>query len=204
MIKRGLVNFAAAVVVAVAAGCSSANRGSARGSGTEEPAGTATHDQAAHQHAGVDSVVVAVCALSPTAGNQVTGTVTFTSGPGGITVRALVTGLTPGDHGFHIHEFGDCSAPDGSSAGAHFNPGAMPHGGPDAAQRHKGDLGNLFADSTGTARYERMDMMLAVAGETSIIGRSMIVHAHPDDYTTQPTGAAGARLACGVILAPGR
>ena len=141
----------------------------------------------------------AMCELSPTEGNTVNGTVMFTQVEGGVKVTAVVMGLTPGNHGFHVHETGDCSAPDATSAGGHFNPDQMAHGGPDAEVRHEGDLGNLVADSTGTAHYERVDAHLALEGENSIIGRAVIVHAKVDDLTSQPTGAAGARVACGVI-----
>jgi Cu-Zn family superoxide dismutase len=141
----------------------------------------------------------AIVVLMPTEGNDVAGTVTFTEVEGGVQVTADVTGLAPGDHGFHVHQLGDCSAPDGTSAGGHFNPMGMEHGGPDADVRHVGDLGNITADESGHATYSRVDPMLSLSGETSIIGRAVIIHAGTDDLTSQPTGAAGARLACGVI-----
>ena len=94
---------------------------------------------------------------------------------------AELTGLTPGEHGFHVHEFGDCSMADGTCAGGHFNPTGAPHGGPDDAKRHVGDLGNIKADASGKATYKRVDKMLALNGPNSIIGRSIIVHAAPDD-----------------------
>jgi Cu-Zn family superoxide dismutase len=98
-----------------------------------------------------------------------------------------------------VHEFGDCSSADGAAAGGHFNPGGSPHAGPDAAARHVGDLGNLTADTQGMAGYDRTDRVVRLDGEHAVIGRAVIVHAAPDDLATQPTGAAGARLACGVI-----
>jgi Cu-Zn family superoxide dismutase len=98
-----------------------------------------------------------------------------------------------------VHELGDCTAPDGTSAGGHFNPEGMPHGAPADAQRHVGDLGNLTADDSGMAHYERTDDVIALSGDHSIVGRGIIVHAGADDLTSQPTGAAGARVACGVI-----
>jgi Cu-Zn family superoxide dismutase len=140
-----------------------------------------------------------VAVLAPIAGNEVRGTVTFTAVEGGVRVTARVEGLAPGEHGFHIHEFGDCSAADGTSAGGHFNPGGAPHAGPDATQRHAGDLGNVAADAQGVATYERVDTHLRLTGAGSILGRGVIVHAQRDDWTTQPTGAAGGRVACGVI-----
>lgn len=147
------------------------------------------------------TVTEAVANLQPTANNSVTGTVTFTQMEGHVHVVAHISGLTPGVHGFHVHETGDCSAPDATSAGGHYNPSAMQHSAPDSAMRHTGDLGNVVADSTGNAHLDYMDMHLALNGEHSIVGKAVIVHADPDDFTTQPTGNAGARIACGVIEA---
>jgi Cu-Zn family superoxide dismutase len=146
-----------------------------------------------------ESVTKAIAVLSPTKDSSVSGTVTFTKVDGGVKIVADVAGLTPGQHGFHIHEFGDCSAPDATSAGGHFNPGHMQHGGPDAAVRHAGDFGNLEADASGKAHYERVDTMISLEGADSIIGHGVIVHAKADDLKTQPTGNAGARVACGAI-----
>ncbi|RMF54480.1 MAG: superoxide dismutase family protein [Calditrichaeota bacterium] len=141
----------------------------------------------------------AVAVLHATEGNEVKGVVTFTKTAEGVKIVADVMGLTPGEHGFHIHEFGDCSSPDGKSAGGHFNPEGNPHAAPDAQTRHVGDLGNLTADENGNAHYERLDTHLSLNGPNSIIGRGVIIHAKADDLTSQPTGAAGARVACGVI-----
>ena len=140
----------------------------------------------------------AIAVLHSASGSQVAGTVTFTKVGDTVQVVADITGLTPGKHGFHIHEFGDCSAADASSAGGHFNPMKKPHGAPDAAERHAGDLGNLEADSTGKAHLELKDTMLKLSGENCIMGRGVIVHEKVDDWS-QPTGNAGGRLACGVI-----
>ena len=140
----------------------------------------------------------AIAVLHSASGSQVAGTVTFTKVGDTVQVVADITGLTPGKHGFHIHEFGDCSAADASSAGGHFNPMKKPHGAPDAAERHAGDLGNLEADSTGKAHLELKDSMLKLSGENCILGRGVIVHEKVDDWS-QPTGNAGGRLACGVI-----
>ena len=136
--------------------------------------------------------------VNPTEGNEAQGTVEFTEEAGGVRVIANLTGLTEGDHGFHIHEKGDCSAADGTSAGGHFNPEGTAHGAPDAAERHVGDLGNITADASGDAAYNRVDTLLELNGDNSIIGLAVIVHALPDDFS-QPTGAAGARVGCGVI-----
>ncbi len=154
---------------------------------------------AAEETAALQIVKQAKAVLNPTKGNQAHGIVTFTLTNSGIKVVADIDGLKPGKHGFHIHEFGDCSAPDGSSAGGHYNPTKGKHAGPDDPHRHVGDLGNVVADSSGHAHYERVDRMLELNGPNAIVGRSVIVHADADDFTTQPTGNAGARIACGRI-----
>ena len=148
-------------------------------------------------------VTEAVAELQPTEGNSVKGEVHFTQTDSGVEVTARITGLTPGKHGFHIHENGDCSAPDGSSAGGDFNPTGVDHGAPTAEVHHVGDLGNLEAGEDGVATYdETYDFLSLKEGDqNSILGRGVIVHAQPDDLTSQPTGAAGARVACGVIKA---
>ncbi len=143
----------------------------------------------------------AVAELTAIDGSGVTGTVTFTRTGSGISIEAHVNGLPPGDHGFHIHEFGDCSAPDGSSAGGHFNPAGVAHAGPDSPVRHVGDLGNLSANAMGHGMVMRSDDLLSFEGENSILDRAVVIHLSADDFSTQPTGAAGARLACGVIKA---
>lgn len=137
--------------------------------------------------------------LEPTQGNNARGTVRFSSEGKAVRVSAEITGLTPGEHGFHVHENGDCSAPDASSAGGHFNPQNQPHGARDAEARHIGDLGNLTADSNGRAQLNYLDTKLSLSGPNSIVGRAVIVHAGRDDLKTQPSGDAGARVACGTI-----
>jgi len=142
----------------------------------------------------------AIAVLHPTAGNKVSGTVTFTEVADGVQVHAELAGLTAGDHGFHVHEFGDCSAPDASSAGAHFNPTNKPHAGPDAPERHVGDMGNVEADASGKAKLEYVDHQISLTNdEQSVIGRSVVVHMKRDDLKSQPAGDSGARVACGVI-----
>ena len=142
----------------------------------------------------------AIAVLHGTQGNEnVHGTVTFTKQGDGVLVEAHVMGLKPGQHGFHVHQYGDASAPDGASAGGHFNPANHPHAAPDADQRHVGDLGNMEADDKGHAMYKRVDKKIALSGENSIIGRAVVVHAGTDDLKTQPTGDAGGRLALGIV-----
>jgi len=142
----------------------------------------------------------AICVINGTAGNEnVRGTVTFTESHDGVMVEARITGLTPGAHGFHVHQYGDLSSTDGKSAGGHYNPEGHEHSGPHATRRHIGDLGNLVADANGIAEYSRFDHELELDGPHSIIGRGVIVHAGEDDLMSQPTGNAGARVGYGVI-----
>lgn len=140
--------------------------------------------------------------LEPLGGSGVTGLVTFNPRPEGVRVEADISGLTPGKHGFHIHEVGDCSSPDGKSAGGHFNPAGVDHAGPNAPTAHAGDLGNLTADDEGHAKLTRVSSRITLGdgAPTDIMGRAVIVHADPDDLKSQPTGAAGGRVACGVIV----
>ncbi len=141
--------------------------------------------------------------INPTTGNVVTGSVVFSEAGKKLRVVAEIAGLAPGPHGFHIHEKGDCSASDGSSAGGHFNPSGKLHGNPDHAEHHAGDMPQLIADAKGVARLVAYIDELQIGDgeeEGDIVGRSIIVHASPDDFKTQPTGNSGARLACGVII----
>lgn len=139
--------------------------------------------------------------MAPTQGNKVAGKVTFAKSGEKLMVMAEVSGLTPGLHGFHIHEKGDCSAPDGTSAGGHFNPTGKIHGSPEHADHHLGDMLQLVADANGNARQASyIDGVTIGGGPGDIVGRSVIIHAAPDDYKTQPTGNSGARQACGVIV----
>ncbi|MDR0996422.1 MAG: superoxide dismutase family protein [Zoogloeaceae bacterium] len=138
--------------------------------------------------------------LNPTQGNTASGVIEFfAAGDNKVRVVGEVMGLTPGAHGFHIHEKGDCSAPDGTSTGGHFNPHQVAHGKFDAAAHHTGDLPSLMADDKGEAKIDVVVDDIALIGPDGIEGRGLIVHAQPDDYMTQPTGNAGGRVACGVI-----
>jgi Cu-Zn family superoxide dismutase len=144
-------------------------------------------------------VTAAVAVINPVGSNKIQGKVSFNKVDDGIRVVADIDGLTPGEHGFHVHEFGDCSGKDAAGVGAHFNPTNSKHGGPDSAERHVGDLGNLVADEKGHAHYERVDKLIKLQGKNSILGRSIIIHADKDDYVTQPSGASGAKIGCGII-----
>ena len=142
----------------------------------------------------------AVAVLEPTRGNQAAGTMSFEQQGSNVLVMARVTGLKPNqEHGFHVHEKGDCSSGDGTSAGGHFNPIGKPHG-PQHAEHHAGDMPALKADANGVADVRFILSGVSVgSGPADLIGRGVIVHADPDDYKTQPTGNSGARIACGVI-----
>ncbi|MEY5099828.1 MAG: hypothetical protein RJA36_2547 [Pseudomonadota bacterium] len=149
-----------------------------------------------------DAPPLAQAQLQPRSYSRVSGSVSFAPRGDAVLVVAHVTDLTPGEHGFHIHEGGDCSAEDASSAKGHFNPGGMMHGHPRQAsqERHVGDLPNLVADSNGVAVYRQEVKGLQLdAGPNGILGRSVVVHAAADDYHSQPAGNSGRRVACGVI-----
>lgn len=147
-------------------------------------------------------IFYAVAVVNPTKGNKTSGLVTFSEGFGKIKVEAEIRGLEPkSKHGFHIHEYGDCTADNAESAGSHYNPGNHQHGGPHSEHpTHLGDLGNIEADEKGNAKLRVEIDNASIAGQLNpIIGRSVIVHKNPDDLISQPAGGAGERIACGVI-----
>ena len=114
--------------------------------------------------------------------------------------KRRVSGLTPGEHGFHVHEVGDCSAADATSAKGHFNPAGKPHGHHGGAERHAGDMPNLVADASGTANLAAELSQLTLGNDANgIAGRSVVIHADPDDFKSQPAGNSGKRVACGVV-----
>jgi len=137
--------------------------------------------------------------LIATSGSSVNGMVYFAEVPGGVRIAAKVTGLKPGEHGFHIHEQGDCSALDGSSAKGHFNPSNKDHGHHSSEERHGGDMPNMVANEQGEASYSGELKGVTFNGPTGILGRGIVIHADPDDYKSQPAGNSGRRMACGVI-----
>ncbi len=139
--------------------------------------------------------------LQATRGNAVTGSVRFAQKGHKVRVTGEVRGLKPhAEHGFHVHEKGDCSSGDGMSAGGHFNPSASAHGQHGHGMHHAGDLPSLKADAQGVARVDfETDSLSVAAGARSVVGRGLIVHRDPDDFKSQPAGNAGARVACGVI-----
>jgi Cu-Zn family superoxide dismutase len=143
----------------------------------------------------------AVAQLTPTTGNTTSGQVRFTQAGAKVMVSGEIRGLKPNtEHGFHVHEKGDCSSGDGMSAGGHFNPSGAPHGQHGMGTHHAGDLQTLKADANGVARVNFESSTISVgSGAADIVGKGLIVHRDPDDYKTQPTGNAGPRLACAVI-----
>ena len=147
----------------------------------------------------------AVAQVAPTQGNTVTGSLALTPSSEGVHITGAVQGLKPdAEFGFHIHEKGDCSAPDGSSAGAHFNPAQAQHGNPTSGAHHAGDMTNIRSNAEGVAVVDTTAAGTALHGDpaTDVMGKAIVVHESPDDYATQPSGNSGKRVACGVIAAP--
>lgn len=181
----GLVSLAilSLVLVGVLVGCSVAAKDNAKTVATATP------------------VFYGLAQMHPTQGQKVTGKIWFSEAFGKVNVEAEVSGLEPNTkHGFHIHEFGNCSAHDGSSAGGHYNPMGHQHGNYTDETHHAGDLGNLVTDKKGNAKMTFTVENLSVNGSVNpILGRAVIIHKNPDDLISQPTGGAGARIACGVI-----
>ncbi|NNJ27919.1 superoxide dismutase family protein [Alienimonas chondri] len=144
-------------------------------------------------------VTKAVCVLMPVGDSKVSGVLHFEQAGDSVKVTGEVKGLEPGEHGFHVHQFGDLTDMEtGKSAGGHMDVGEHKHGKPSDKERHTGDLGNITADENGVAKVEMTDSVISLNGAHSIVGRGFIVHADPDDFG-QPTGNAGARVAIGAI-----
>ena len=143
---------------------------------------------------------VASAVLEAKSGSQLSGWARFVERQGGVAAIVHVEGAAPGWHAVHVHEHGDCSSEDGKSAGGHFNPGATEHGSPHAPTHHAGDLGNMWVAEDGVGHHEIfMPELTVTGGAYSVVGRGLIVHAGADDLVSQPTGAAGGRIGCGVI-----
>ncbi len=153
---------------------------------------------AQHEKAEAGDVSKAVAELLPTKGGSVRGRVVFTKDGSGMHVHAEIHGLTPGEHGFHIHEYGVWSE-DGMASGGHYNPTKQEHAGLENKKRHVGDMGNITANANGNATIDLDDSHMALHGTTSILGRGVVVHEKADDLKTQPSGNAGGRLAVGVV-----
>lgn len=165
------------------------------------------HDATSAVSSGWDSLwdsggAVAVAEVKPTQGNTISGKVQFKQNSGSVHVTVDLVGFAPNsEHGFHVHERGDCSAPDGMSAGGHFNPEGVAHGFYQHPPHHAGDMPNLKGDDKGEVHTSFDLTYLSVgSGGSDVVGRSVIVHRDPDDYKSQPAGNSGPRLACGVIV----
>lgn len=189
--------FAAAFATALLAGCASTT-----------PQGTAPQSQSQSQPrpaqtlASRSTVARAAVALAPASASLVSGKLTLMPMGSGVHLTGEIGGLAPGStHAIHIHEKGDCSAADATSAGGHFNPAAKAHGRVGRGDHHGGDMDNITANGEGvaTVNVHAQGVVLGGGAANDVIGRAVIVHAAADDYTTQPTGNAGARVACGVI-----
>ena len=143
----------------------------------------------------------AIAVLYPTAGNQCHGTVRFTQDGDTVKVVADVEGLTPSQqHAFHIHEYGDASAPDATSAGGHFNPDNKKHGLDNPDGPHAGDMPNFTVDEKGKSKKTVTDQRVNMDDDAhSIFGHALVIHEKADDLKSDPAGNAGARIACGVI-----
>lgn len=166
------------------------------------PPQTATPSAPAPAAHNASTAKQAVANLASASGSLVSGRLTLAPMGDGVHLAGDIGGLQPGSsHGFHIHEKGDCSAVDASSAGGHFNPGAQPHGRAGHGAHHAGDSDNLVADANGVAHVDAHVSGVSLGGGAAndIAGRAIIVHAVADDYSSQPAGNAGARVACGVI-----
>lgn len=192
-----------------AAGGGNAAGGAAEGSTGSPGAGGASSADSAEggQQVAVlgSSPVRAHATLEPTEGNEAHGDASFIETEEGLEIIVTMARLTPGQHGIHVHENGDCSGPNAEGAGDHFNPGDSRHGAPtdDPSERHAGDLGNISADSTGDAELTLTMPDLALEGTRGVVGRAIIVHADQDDFTSQPSGESGDPVSCGVIEARG-
>lgn len=143
----------------------------------------------------------ATAVLEARSGSAVKGEATFTADGGKVTMKLAVSGLTPGSHAIHLHEKGDCSDPQASAAGGHWNPTKAQHGRWGQGAFHHGDIGNLAANDAGEATLTFTSDLWTIGGApaTDIVGRAVIIHEKADDFQTQPTGNAGGRVACGVI-----
>ena len=192
------------LMVAGALGFGMLAAGPAYAADAKKTEGTGAADKSA---GGADKAAAAKSATATVVGagdmkDKIKGKLTFAEAGDGVKVTGEITGLTPGPHGFHVHEKGDLSDPKLVSAGPHFNPDQAKHGGPDSHERHAGDLGNITADDKGVAKVDMTIKGISVAGEKNgIVGRSIIVHAKADDLKTDPSGNSGDRIAGGVIEA---
>lgn len=149
-----------------------------------------------------ETAAQAAVQLAPTKGNTANGGLKIAAAGTGVRISGMVQGLKPdSEFGFHFHEKGDCSAPDATSAGAHFNPTNQQHGSPQGQRHHAGDMPNVKSDAQGVAEVsiDNPDVSLQTGQPNDVVGKALVMHAKPDDYKTQPSGNSGDRIACGVI-----
>jgi superoxide dismutase, Cu-Zn family len=188
-----------------AAGCSRPSSETANNEAAPAPPPSASAPAATETPAPppeAQTPVGATAELKATQGNGVSGTLMFAPAGDGVHITGSIKGLAPNStHGFHVHEKGDCSAPDASSAGAHYNPTQQPHGDPAGASHHLGDMPNVTADGEGSAELDATvtGLTLRTAQADDIVGKSIVVHEKADDYKSQPSGDSGNRIACGII-----
>ena len=195
IIAGTISNFSALMVIGLFLMLSACNSGNKQSDDTQEESATEQQEQSDEK--------TAKATMEAASGSQVTGEATFTQeGDDRVRFELTVSNLSPGEHAVHLHEKGDCSAEDASSAGGHWNPTMKPHGKRgDGTSYHKGDVGNMTVgnDGKGTMSLTVEGWSIGGADSTNIIGKSVIIHEKADDFTTQPTGNAGGRLSCGVI-----
>jgi len=160
---------------------------------------SATHDASTGGREQLSSAADAVAVIEATDGNETSGYVYFTEMDAGVKISGRIEHLSPGKHGFHVHQFGDLRTRNGLSTGGHFNPMNQPHGAPNSTMRHVGDLGNIEANEDGVAEFTYVDQGISLHGPNSIVGRGLIIHAEEDDLQSQPTGAAGVRVGMAII-----
>jgi len=195
-----LARFGAMVLLAgplaLLSACDAAEQSAPAETGPQQEPARLTVDPGAQSP---DEVQQAIAVLHPTQGNEVRGKVRFEAANTGLKVSADMQGLSPGKHAFHVHLLGDCSKADGTSAGTHFNFDGSAKNPPADIDRITGNLGELEAGDDGKAVFSGLVEQASLQGPYSIVGRSVIVHARANDPDSPPIGAAGSRLACGVI-----
>lgn len=168
----------------------------------DSPSVATTTDPTPSTTTSAEATAGAAVQLSPTPGNTANGGLKLTAAGTGVKLSGMLQGLKPDtEFGFHFHEKGDCSAPDATSAGEHFNPTSQDHGKPQAQPHHAGDMLNVKSDAQGVAEVsvDNPDVSLQTGQPNDIIGKALVLHARPDDYKTQPAGDSGDRIACGVV-----
>lgn len=181
-----------ALTATISAGCSSQDGG-------DQPDGAARLDTSERKPTLTRMQTTAT--IEPKGDSRMTGTAVFIQAVGKVVLRLKVENAPPGTHAVHLHQIGDCSSPDGKSAGGHWNPRGVDHGRWGTDPFHSGDIGNMNVDQTGQGSYTLMTDLWSIGGaeDSNVVGRAIIIHAGVDDFMTQPTGNAGGRIGCGVI-----